>query len=85
MLIWLNPQVTDMVHETPGAKIAMQILHAGRYAYHPSAVAPTAKKAPIGWFTPKALSPAGVEATIDDFARAAGLAQEAGYDGVEVR
>jgi len=76
---------TDMVHETPGAKIAMQILHAGRYAYQPSAVAPTATKAPIGWFTPKALSGNEIERTVADFANAAGLAQEAGYDGVEVK
>eukprot|EP00962_Isochrysis_galbana_P059815 scaffold33587_cov51-Isochrysis_galbana.AAC.1 len=72
-----------MVHATPGAKIAMQILHAGRYAYHPSAVGPSAHKAPIGWFTPAALSAKGVQETIAEFARAAALAQEAGYDGVE--
>jgi len=76
--------VTEMVHEVGGAKIAMQLLHAGRYAYHPSAVAPSAKKAPIGWFTPHALSSAQVDSTIGDFAAAAALAQEAGYDGVEV-
>ena len=77
--------VTDAVHGAgTGSKIAMQILHAGRYAYHPFGVAPTKLKAPIGWFTPKELSGRDVEATIDDFARASALAEEAGYDGVEI-
>ena len=76
--------VTEAVHATEGAKIAMQLLHAGRYAYSPAAVAPSAKKAPIGWFTPRALSGDSVRRTVDDFVRAACLAEEAGYDGVEV-
>ena len=67
-----------------GPLIAMQILHAGRYGYHPFLVGPTKAKAPIGWFTPTALAEREIEATIDDFVRAASLAQEAGYDGVEV-
>ena len=68
--------VTDAVHRHEGAKIAMQILHSGRYGYHPFNVGPSSKKAPIGWFTPKALSGSQVERTIDDFARCAGLAAE---------
>ncbi len=75
--------VTDAVH-AHGALVAMQLLHTGRYAYHPFSVAPSAKKAPIGWFTPRALSAADVRATVDDFATSAALAREAGYDGVEI-
>jgi len=78
-------EITDRVHAVPGgSKIAMQILHSGRYGYHPSNVSASAVKAPIGWFTPRALSARDVESTIDDFARCAALAEEAGYDGVEV-
>ena len=62
----------------------MQILHTGRYAYHPLAVAPSRLKAPISRFTPRALSAGGIEGQISDFVRCAGLAQEAGYDGVEI-
>ncbi|WP_420913666.1 FAD-dependent oxidoreductase [Burkholderia thailandensis] len=75
--------VTRAVHDADG-KIAMQILHFGRYAYHPALVAPSALKAPINAFTPHALSASEVDATIDDFARCAALAQYAGYDGVEI-
>jgi 2,4-dienoyl-CoA reductase (NADPH2) len=75
--------VTDAVHRHD-AKICLQILHAGRYAYHPFCVAPSALKAPINIFKPKALSTRGVEKQIDDFVRCAQLAQSAGYDGVEV-
>ncbi|MDN7675626.1 NADPH-dependent 2,4-dienoyl-CoA reductase [Burkholderia oklahomensis] len=75
--------VTRAVHDADG-KIAMQILHFGRYAYHPALVAPSALKAPINRFTPHPLSASEVEATIDDFARCAALAQYAGYDGVEI-
>mmetsp|Transcript_10159 Transcript_10159/g.29831 ORF Transcript_10159/g.29831 Transcript_10159/m.29831 type:complete len:741 (+) Transcript_10159:172-2394(+) len=75
--------VTDAVHENNG-KIALQILHAGRYAYHPFAVAPSKKKAPINVVTPRALSEKDVQSTIDDFARTAALARSCGYDGVEI-
>jgi len=78
-----HQDVTSAVH-AEGGKIAMQILHTGRYAYHPWLVAPSAIKAPIGWFTPRELSGSAVHATIDDYARCAALAKEAGYDGVEV-
>lgn len=76
-------QVTRAVHRE-GAKIVMQILHAGRYAYHPFLVAPSAIQSPITPFKPKALSARGVQKTIDDFANTAKLAESAGYDGVEV-
>ncbi|MCF8208693.1 MAG: NADPH-dependent 2,4-dienoyl-CoA reductase, partial [Rhodoferax sp.] len=75
--------VTQAVHAA-GGKIAMQILHFGRYAYHPELVAPSALKAPINPFRPHALTADEVEQTIEDYANAAGLAQSAGYDGVEI-
>ena len=75
--------VTEAVHDN-GGLIAMQILHAGRYAYHPMAVAPSKKKAPINVITPRALDEAAIRRTIDDFARCAELAKSCGYDGVEV-
>ena len=75
--------VTDAVHAA-GGKIAMQILHFGRYAYHPQQVAPSALQAPINPFKPHALTGEEIEQTIADFARCAGLAQLAGYDGVEI-
>ena len=75
--------ITNAVHEE-GGKICMQILHSGRYAYHKQNVAPSALKAPINVFTPKALSHEEVEQTIEDFVRCAALAQSAGYDGVEI-
>ncbi|MFJ6102065.1 FAD-dependent oxidoreductase [Streptomyces sp. NPDC092359] len=75
--------VTDAVHEA-GGRIAMQILHFGRYAYHPGLVAPSALKAPISPFVPNELTDAEVERTVEDYARCAVLAREAGYDGVEV-
>ncbi len=75
--------VTQAVHDA-GGKICMQILHFGRYAYHPELVAPSAIKAPINPFRPHALSTEEVEQTIEDFVRAAALAQGAGYDGVEI-
>ena len=75
--------VTEAVH-AEGGKIAMQILHFGRYAYHPDLVAPSALKSPITPFTPHALSTDEVEQTIADFVNCAALAQHAGYDGVEI-
>ncbi len=75
--------VTEAVH-LAGGKIALQILHTGRYSYQPKLVAPSALQAPINPFTPSALSEAEIEQTIADFARCAALAQQAGYDGVEV-
>ena len=75
--------VTQAVHDA-GGKIAMQILHFGRYAYHPDLVAPSALQAPINPFRPNPLSTDEVVQTIDDFVRCAALAQSAGYDGVEI-
>ena len=75
--------VTDAVHAA-GGKIAMQILHTGRYAYNPNAVAPSPLQAPINPVKPKELDQAGIEQQIADFVRAAQLAQSAGYDGVEI-
>ncbi|CAN7656944.1 NADPH-dependent 2,4-dienoyl-CoA reductase [Pseudoduganella sp. LjRoot289] len=76
-------KVTRAVHEE-GGKILMQILHAGRYGYQPFVVSASDRKSPISPFKPKALSEAGIEATIRDYARCAKLAKQAGYDGVEV-
>ncbi|MDP2008117.1 MAG: NADPH-dependent 2,4-dienoyl-CoA reductase [Rubrivivax sp.] len=76
-------QVTDAVH-AEGGKIALQILHTGRYGYHPFCVAPSRIKSPISPFTPRELSARGVERQIRAFVRCAKLAREAGYDGVEV-
>jgi len=75
--------VTRAVHEA-GGKIALQILHTGRYAYHPLAVAPSAIKSPISPFKPFALSARGVERQIRAFVNCAMKAREAGYDGVEI-
>ncbi|WP_316524475.1 NADPH-dependent 2,4-dienoyl-CoA reductase [Kitasatospora brasiliensis] len=75
--------VTDAVHAA-GGKIALQILHFGRYAYHRDLVAPSAIQAPISPFTPNELTAEQVEQTIEDFARCAELARRAGYDGVEI-
>ena len=76
-------QLTQAVHAHEG-KICLQLLHAGRYGYHPLQVAPSKLKAPINPFTPRALSARGVERQIAAYARAARYAREAGYDGVEV-
>ncbi|HET6857847.1 MAG TPA: NADPH-dependent 2,4-dienoyl-CoA reductase [Streptomyces sp.] len=76
-------QVTEAVHRE-GSRIAMQILHFGRYAHHPELVAPSALQAPISPFVPHALTDAEIEETIEDFVRAAVLAKSAGYDGVEI-
>lgn len=75
--------VTDAVHEN-GGRILLQILHSGRYGAMPWAVSASAVKAPISPITPLALPEPLVRRTVDDFARAAALAQEAGYDGVEI-
>lgn len=76
-------QVTDAVH-AHDARICLQLLHAGRYAYHPLSVSASKLKAPINPFTPRALSARGVERQIDAFATAAKLARDGGYDGVEI-
>ncbi|MEP4465135.1 NADPH-dependent 2,4-dienoyl-CoA reductase, partial [Marinobacter alexandrii] len=75
--------ITRAVHEADG-KICMQILHAGRYAYSPELVAPSAIQAPINPFKPNELDEAGIEKQIQDYADCAALAQDAGYDGVEI-
>jgi 2,4-dienoyl-CoA reductase (NADPH2) len=75
--------VTQAVHNA-GSKICMQILHTGRYAYSPESIAPSAIKAPINPFTPKAVTSEEIEQQIEDFANSAKLAQKAGYDGVEI-
>ena len=76
-------QVTNAVH-TEGGKIALQILHSGRYGYSPFSVAPSRLKSPITPFTPRELSARGIERQIRCFVRCAVLAREAGYDGVEI-
>lgn len=76
-------KVTSAVH-AEGGKIVLQLLHAGRYSYWPLSVSASAIKSPINPFKPRALSDRGVRETIRDFARAAKLAREAGYDGVEL-
>lgn len=78
-----HERITNAVHAEDG-KIALQILHAGRYAYHPFSVAPSRIRSPITPFTPRALSASGVEKQIGAFVRCAQLARDAGYDGVEI-
>jgi len=75
--------VADAVHEA-GGRIAMQILHAGRYSYSPLAVGPSMQRSPISPFPARGLTKRGVRRTIKDFVKSAVLAQQAGYDGVEV-
>jgi 2,4-dienoyl-CoA reductase (NADPH2) len=75
--------ITDAVH-AEGGLIAMQILHAGRYAKHPDGVAPSAIKSPLSAATPRAMSEDDIERTISDYANAARLAADVGYDGVEI-
>ena len=81
--VFNHRKVTRAVHEE-GGKIVMQILHAGRYGYQPLVVSASAKKSPISPFKPRALSARGIERTVAAYARCAGLAKAAGYDGVEV-
>ncbi len=76
-------QVTRAVHDN-GAKICMQLLHAGRYGFHPLIVGATSQQSPITPFKPRALGAGAVERQIDAFVRSAGLARDAGYDGVEI-
>jgi 2,4-dienoyl-CoA reductase (NADPH2) len=78
-----HKQVTDAVHQYP-TKICLQLLHTGRYAYHPFGVAPSKIKSPISPFTPKAMSVRQIKSTIKDYAYSAKLADQAGYDGVEI-
>ena len=78
-----HQKITKAVHEH-GGKICLQILHSGRYGYHPFSVSASAVKSPISPFKPKALSNRRIHKTINDFARCASLAKYAGYDGVEV-
>jgi 2,4-dienoyl-CoA reductase (NADPH2) len=75
--------VTEAVHKYP-TKICLQLLHTGRYAFHPFSVAPSKVKSPITPFTPKAMSARQINSTIKDYAYAANLAAKAGYDGVEI-
>jgi 2,4-dienoyl-CoA reductase (NADPH2) len=76
-------KVTRAVH-AEGGRICMQILHAGRYGYHPLSIAPSKIKSPITPFTPRELSARGVERTIRDFVHCAKLSRDAGYDGIEI-
>ena len=78
-----HQQITEAVHAEGGA-IAMQVLHAGRYGYHPLSVSASAKKSPITPFKPSALSARGVDRTATDFAKSVALAKKAGYDAVEI-
>ncbi len=81
--VFKHKAYTEAVHRH-GGKICLQLLHAGRYAYHPFNVAPSAIKAPINPFKPKAMSKRMIRTTISDFARSASLAEKAGYDGIEI-
>ena len=78
-----HKQVTEAVHKYP-TKICLQLLHTGRYAYHPFSVAPSKVKSPITPFTPKAMSVRQINTTIKDYAHSSSLAAKAGYDGVEI-
>ncbi len=78
-----HKQVTEAVHKYP-TKICLQLLHTGRYAFHPFSVAPSKIKSPISPFTPKAMSVRQINSTIKDYAYSAKLAKKAGYDGIEI-
>ena len=78
-----HKKITDAVHAHDG-KDVVQILHTGRYAYSPNLVAPSAIKAPINPFVPKALTEEEILKQIDDFVFTSVQAQKAGYDGVEI-
>jgi len=78
-----HKKITRAVHQYP-TKICLQLLHAGRYSYHPFSFAPSKVKSPINPFTPSAMSVRQINGTIKDFAHSASLAQKAGYDGVEI-
>ncbi len=78
-----HQKITEAVHKE-GGKICMQILHSGRYGYHPFNVAPSKIKAPINRFTPFKLTQSGIKRTIRDFVNSAELSKLAGYDGVEI-
>lgn len=81
--VFFHRKVTSAVH-AHGGKIAMQMLHAGRYGYHPFVVSSSAKKSPISPFSPRAMSKRNIESTVRDYAKSAYLAKLAGYDGVEI-
>lgn len=81
--VYFHRKVTSAVHEH-GAKIVMQMLHAGRYGYHPFVASSSAKKSPISPFAPRAMSRREIASTVVDYAKSARLAQLAGYDGVEI-
>jgi len=78
-----HARLAEAVHDA-GSAIVMQILHAGRYAKHSEAVAPSSAAAPINRFVPRSLNEEEIEQTIGDYVRCALLAQEAGYDGVDI-
>tara|TARA_R110000744_G_scaffold79260_8_gene155775 strand:+ start:2740 stop:4770 length:2031 start_codon:yes stop_codon:yes gene_type:complete len=78
-----HKKITSAVHKYP-TKICLQLLHAGRYSYHPFSVSASKVKSPINPFTPKAMSVRQIKGTIKDFAHSAKLAKRAGYDGVEI-
>ena len=79
----VHRNITQAVHDA-GGKICLQILHTGRYAFHPNLVAPSAIQAPINRFVPNELSDEHIEKQIDDFVAMAQFAKQAGYDGVEI-
>ncbi len=81
--VYRHRRLTSAVHAA-GSKICMQLLHAGRYAIHPFAVAPSAIKAPISPFRPREMSPRRIQATIKAYVKSALLAKKAGYDGIEI-